>query len=194
MTNICVGIDYSMTGPACCIHEGDVWSIDNCYFFYLTNKRVDGRICDRFSGQSVDTKNFSCSEERFEYLSNFFCNIIPKNSMVFIEAYSFGSKGMTFQIGENTGVLKNKLYNLTGKHSNPIAPSAVKKMATGKGNKVDKVDMCNAFVQETNLKMDSYFECKFGSSPMSDVVDSYYVCKSGFDFLHNPNTKIIVSI
>ena len=36
---IIAGIDYSMSSPAICIHQGDEWSFSNCSFYYLTNKK-----------------------------------------------------------------------------------------------------------------------------------------------------------
>ena len=58
------------------------------------------------------------------------------------------------------------------------SPSAVKKLATGKGN-ATKEEMHAAFFRETGTDL-VYFitpgrnDC---ISPVSDIVDSYYVCK-----------------
>jgi len=191
---IVVGLDYSMSNPAMTIHIGDKWSIDNCQFFYLTNKKNSIIIEDKIMAARYSIFDWRCREERFDFLSKFFTDYIPEDSNVFIEAYSFGSKGQTFQIGENTGVLKNRIYREYGIIPLSIAPSAIKKIATGKGNKVDKVDMCKAFVEDTKFKIHEIFSSKMGTSPSADIVDSYYVAKAGFDYLTNPQTKIIISL
>ena len=28
------GVDYSLSSPAICVHEGEEWSYDNCTFYY----------------------------------------------------------------------------------------------------------------------------------------------------------------
>lgn len=190
---VVVGIDYSMSCPAMTIHTGDIWSITNCKFYYLTNKKNSIISNEMITGESSDI-DWSCREERFDYLASFFSSVIKKNSNVFIEAYSFGSKGQTFQIGENTGVVKHQIFSKHKIIPKSIAPSVVKKIATGKGNKVDKVDMCKAFVEDTKFKIHEIFSSKMGTSPSADIVDSYYVAKAGFDYLTNPQTKIIISL
>ena len=97
-----------------------------------------------------------------------------------IEGYAYGAKGRVFHIAENTGVLKYKLFQ-ANIPVEIISPSEVKKKATGKGN-ADKKAMHIAFMQETgyNLKTLITPDKKEVTNPVSDIVDSYYVCKALF--------------
>ena len=98
-----------------------------------------------------------------------------------IEGYSMGSRGMVFNIGENTGILKHLLYNDGYKHET-IAPTKVKKFATGSG-RADKVKMCETFTQETGIDLGELIFNKPNrvTSPISDIVDSYWIAKFIFD-------------
>ena len=57
-------------------------------------------------------------------------------------------------------------------------------MATGKGN-ADKKLMYEAFVKETGVPIKDMISPKSGEikSPISDIVDSYYICKYLFTSL-----------
>ena len=59
-----------------------------------------------------------------------------------------------------------------------ISPSAIKKFATGKGN-ANKLLMYEACVEETGDDLAKLFEFDpyNGQSPVSDIVDSYYIAK-----------------
>jgi Holliday junction resolvasome RuvABC endonuclease subunit len=88
-----------------------------------------------------------------------------------------GSKGKVFNIAENTGVLKYKLFR-SGIPLSIYPPSSVKKFATDKGN-AKKEDMYKSFVKETKKQIMYALspKAKKVSNPVSDVVDSYYICK-----------------
>ena len=93
-----------------------------------------------------------------------------------MEGYAYGAKGRVFNLAENMGLLKYKLY----KHAIPVTivePSKVKKCATGKGN-ADKQVMYETFSKETNTDLKSVFGQKTLSNPVTDVIDSYYVLKA----------------
>jgi hypothetical protein len=98
---------------------------------------------------------------------------------IFIEGYAFGASGKVFHIAENTAILKHKLYN-AGVSYETVAPTAVKKFATGKGN-ANKEAMYEAFVEETGEDLMMKLSPKAGqiNSPVSDIVDAYYICKYG---------------
>jgi Holliday junction resolvasome RuvABC endonuclease subunit len=94
-----------------------------------------------------------------------------------IEGYAMGAKGKIFNIAENTGVLKYKLYqNQIPLEISP--PSQIKKMATGKGN-ATKDEMHEAFLKETKINLIQTITPDRSDviSPVGDIVDSYYVCK-----------------
>src|ERR1035437_2862317 len=135
MTILC-GIDYSMTCPAMVVCHG-TFHIDNCKFYYLIDtKCYQGIFCGgKVIGKQLP-KLWSSQEERFDLLSDFFMKILeqydPQNVKMMIEGYAMSAGGLVFNIGENTGLLKHKLY----KKSFPfdvIAPTRVKKLATSKG-------------------------------------------------------------
>lgn len=122
---------------------------------------------------------YSNNQARFDAISDWSINIIAKNwppDVVAIEGYAMGAKGLVFNIAENTGLLKHKLWRLGYKFLTP-APSAVKKMATGKGN-ANKEKMQEAFIAETSIDIKAELGMSASSwNPSSDVIDSYYVAK-----------------
>jgi Holliday junction resolvasome RuvABC endonuclease subunit len=94
-----------------------------------------------------------------------------------LEGYAFNAKGKVFNIAENTGILKYKLWQqripLT-----VISPTEIKRLATGKGN-ADKELMTRQFRIDTGLNLKQELTPKSSKviNPVSDIVDSYYVCK-----------------
>lgn len=167
-----VGIDYSLTSPAICIHDGEEWSFSNCKLYAKTGIKTYSNENVTVSSQDV------CDDgpQRFDLLSDYFMTLIEPEDKIFIEDYAFAAKGLVFKIAENTGLLKYKLYK-NGNSVTTIAPSAVKKFASGKGNS-DKNAMYAAFQKEGNIN--TIIDNKIGKSPSADLVDSYFVCKFGF--------------
>jgi Holliday junction resolvasome RuvABC endonuclease subunit len=168
-----VGIDYSLTSPAVCVNKNN-----NFWFFYLTSKKkYAGPMSENIIG--YEHKDYTDPIERFGYISDFVLDILSdtQNPQIFIEGYSFGSKGQgVFQIAENCGILKYRLlqeYNYT-----TVVPSVVKKGATGKGN-ADKDMMYEAFLKETKIDLKKLFDTDKVGNPISDIVDSYYIQKVG---------------
>jgi len=179
-----IGIDYSLSCPAMCIMTAP--NIANCAFYFLTvHKRMVGTV-DRYVG--YEHKEYYTEQERYDNIAEFFLNKIPihpKPPNIFIEDYSFGSKGRVFHIAENTGLLKYKLWEV-GLKFETIPPTVIKKFAYGKGN-ADKQKMYDAFVEETGVKLIPTFS-KTGKldSPVTDIVDSYYIAKYGYHLTHSP--------
>lgn len=171
-----VGIDYSMSSPSICVHKGNAWSLKNCKFYFLTSRKSCALKTKMFHGQLQF--DYSSQEQRFSQLAEWTLSKIPKNSTVFIEGYAYASKGVVFHIGENTGILKHMLWS----HDisfNDMPPPTIKKFATGKGN-ANKLAMHHSFVSETQFDISSHIHCNEGESPMSDVIDSFYIAKWGF--------------
>ena len=174
-TKTIIGIDYSLTSPAVCVNDGKL------KFYYLTTKK-------KWLGkQSKDIIGYEHKEwtdpiERFTYISDFVFDILftANNPKIFIEGYSFGSKGQgLFQIAENCGILKYRLLE-KGYGYNTIVPSVVKKGATGKGN-ADKDMMYEAFVKETKIDLKKIFDTEKVGNPISDIADSYFIQKVGYE-------------
>tara|TARA_B100000085_G_scaffold95239_1_gene86394 strand:+ start:283 stop:750 length:468 start_codon:yes stop_codon:yes gene_type:complete len=152
-------------------------------FFYLTNKKKwTGQMSEDIIG--YEHKEWTDPIQRFKYISDFVFDIIGSliNPEIFIEGYSFGSKGQgLFQIAENCGILKYRLLQ-KGYSYNTVVPSVVKKGATGKGN-ADKDMMYEAFVKETNIDLKKIFDTEKVSNPLSDIADSYFIQKVGYENL-----------
>lgn len=176
MTKIVVGIDYSMSCPSICVHCGNTWSFDNCHFHFLTPKKKFNWSKGAFSGTLH--KEYLSEQERFDNIAAWAISHIPKKSIVGIEGYAYASKGVVFHIGENTGLLKHYLWQ--NKLSfNVFSPPTIKKFATGKGN-ANKLAMYHSFVAETQVDISAIIDCVEGESPMSDIIDSYYIAKYAF--------------
>ena len=177
-----IGIDYSLTSPAMCVMVGPTY--DKCMFYYLTsNKKMVGNFGNAIG---YEHKEYFSEQERYDNIAEFFLNKIPLRPsipQVFIEDYSFGSTGRVFHIAENCGLLKYKLWEI-GLRFTTFAPSAIKKFATGKGN-ADKQKMYDTFSEETGQNLIQFYS-KTGTlgSPVTDIVDSYYIAKLGFSTLN----------
>ena len=63
-----------------------------------------------------------------------------------------------------------------------VPPAMIKKFASGRGN-AKKEEMHTAFVNETGVNLHAVLTPDSNSikSPVSDIVDSYYICK----YLHS---------
>ena len=61
-----------------------------------------------------------------------------------------------------------------------VVPSVVKKGATGKGN-ADKDMMYEAFKKETKLNLKKIFDTEKVGNPISDIADSYFIQKVGYE-------------
>jgi Holliday junction resolvasome RuvABC endonuclease subunit len=174
-TTTLIGIDYSLTSPAVCIDNGALM------FFFLTNKKkYIGKLSEDIIG--YEHKEWTTPIQRFSYISDFVFDIINQvyNPKVFIEGYSFGSKGQAiFQIAENCGILKYRLQEANIPYET-VVPSVVKKGATGKGN-ADKDMMYEAFVKETKIDLKKLLDTDKVGNPVSDIADSYFIKKVGYE-------------
>ena len=173
-----VGIDFSLNSPAICVSNGS-FKFEDCKFFYLTSKKKHiGNMMKNILGtEHTEYKN---PIERFENLSSWALSIINKltDPQIFIEGYSFGSKGQAvFQIAENGGILK---YRLKGYDYKILVPSVIKKFATGKGN-ADKQKMYEQFTKDTGTNMMKVFDIPTLNNPITDIIDAYYIAKAGYE-------------
>lgn len=190
MENIVIaGIDYSMTSPAICVHDGsDSMSFDRCSLYYISRQK---RLIDKF-GKNIQGNEYpphKTDMERFIGLSKWSMNILQKHKVthVFLEGYSMGSKGKVFHIAENTAMLKVGIH-LAGIELESVPPTTIKKFATGKGNS-DKVKMFSCFHEYepggVDLQQMITPNKKTIGNPVSDIVDAYFICKYGFEQLRD---------
>jgi len=176
-----VGIDYSLNSPAICI-AGDNFDFDKCSFHFLTSKKKNiGKFGKNIFG--YEYKEYTTPIERFTNISIWALDIIHKHksntAKVFIEGYSFGSKGQAvFQIAENCGILKYRLQMSPSMLYDTIVPSVVKKYASGKGN-ADKQLMYDSFTKHTGVDLMKMFDMNKLNNPVTDIIDSYYIAKVG---------------
>ena len=104
---------------------------------------------------------------------------------VFIEGYAFATSGKSHvrSVAENTGLLKHKMYKVKQPFTS-IPPTVIKKYATGKGN-ANKELMYDAFCAEIltppDLKSRLTPNSKKLRNPVTDIVDSYFICKYGWE-------------
>ena len=155
----------------------------NCKFYYLTSTLSKiGKITKNIKGYAYP--HFESDEERFDLISGWAIEqIIEKHSSaietpyVAIEGYAYGATGQVFNIAENCGMLKHKLYK-KGIDFHVVAPTTIKKFATGKGN-ANKEMMYESWLQETDHNIHTIISPKSKSigNPVSDIVDSYFIAR-----------------
>ena len=178
-----VGIDYSLNSPAICIAD-DNFDFNKCSFHFLTSKKKHiGKFGKNIFGYEI--KDYNTPIERFSNISTWALDIIHKHksntAKVFIEGYSFGSKGQAvFQIAENCGILKYRLQMSPSMLYDTIVPSVVKKYASGKGN-ADKQLMYDSFKEHTKQDLLKMFDMGKLNNPVTDIIDSYYIAKVGYE-------------
>ena len=190
-----IGIDYSLSSPGICVNTSEEeFRYEDCKFYYLTNtKKYEGTFKEKmaFGTSAVEYigtphRPYSSEPERYNNIANWAIDIIKLygdaktginriKPTIQIEDYSFGSTGRVFHIAENLGLLKYKLKIECGWDYTLLAPSVIKKFATDKGN-ANKEIMLSAFQEDTGVNLGELFESNT-KSPISDVVDAYFICK-----------------
>jgi len=170
---IVAGIDYSMSCPAVCIYDTSrPLTFKNCAFYFLIDKKKYEADFKNIHG--FKTPLFEANEERFDNISEWAVQILIANkvSKACLEGYAMGASGQVFNIAENTGLLKHKMWK-NGIQVITPAPTAVKKSFTGKGN-AKKPDMYAALVESHDpLNLEELLGSTCANSPIADIVDSY---------------------
>ena len=175
-----LGIDYSMSCPAVTVIDEE----GNSKSYFLTGVRKHEGVGARtgthgrtHAWEGVPHSSYNCQEQRYDNIANWVLSIAQEGDEILIEDYAMGSKGRVFATAENCGLLKYKLW-VAGFRFNTIPPSVLKKFVTGKGNS-DKCKMHEAFGAETGIDLMKAMdkESKDCGSPVSDIVDSYYLAR-----------------
>ena len=168
--------------------EDEAFTFNRCTFHFLTDTKKYAKFFlkniygERFQDWNQDF-------QRYKSIADWTMDKLMGCEQIAIEGYSMGSKGKVFHIAENTGVLKYKIYNL-GIPLEIVPPTTVKKYATGKGN-ADKKKMHDALISEIGISLkDKITPDKTKvSNPVSDIVDSYYICKYLYDKIIENSTR-----
>lgn len=175
--NIIAGIDYSLCGPCICVFEGGAkFSYDDCCFYFMTDtKKYAKPFLGNIHGEMFSEWNQDM--ERYQSIADWAIDILKNVKQVALEGYAYSATGKVFHIAENTGVLKYKLFQ-EGIPVTIMPPTEVKKYGCGKGNG-DKTAMHHAFVADTGIDLKSIMtpDKRDVGSPVSDIVDAYYICK-----------------
>lgn len=103
-----VGVDASLTSTGICV---------------LNNTKTETRVV---ASKLIGVK-------RLIEIRNEIMKLCTGSDLVVIESYSYGSTQKSHQIGELGGILRVMFHELGQKYIE-VAPTAVKKFATGKGN------------------------------------------------------------
>lgn len=182
------GIDYSLTSPSVTEFYGNDWNynLGNIWHSCLANNQRQRSRWSSINHINIDVyPNYNNEISRYNALSEWIFNKIVKHNrrpeIVFIEDYAYGATGKVFNIAENMAILKNMLYNVGIKYL-MVAPTVIKKYATGKGN-ANKEKMYDFFKEDTGRDLESEFNIRKDKNPISDIVDSYWLCKYGYTTL-----------
>lgn len=173
------GIDYSYTSPSICVLGDDFKS--SFFYFANANKKVcvkalnyEGTLIQKYWADNVD---------RYETLAKWSVEKIQQHweagSKIILEGYAFGARGsMLFNIAENAGLLKYHLKKSFGLHPEIVAPTAVKKHWTGKGN-ANKEAMVQTLLDKEGIDIVKWMQMSKLASPAHDIVDSYAIARTG---------------
>ena len=194
MTKRIAGIDYSLTSPAICVWKAindGIFNFDGCDLYYLEKpKRREPTPHGILNLHVEPYPEWETEEERHELLSKWAMEIVNGSqawltTAVFIEGYAFATSGKSHvrSVAENTGLLKHKMYKVKQPFTS-VPPTVIKKYATGKGN-ANKELMYDAFCAEIltppDLKSRLTPNSKKLRNPVTDIVDSYFICKYGWE-------------
>ena len=178
------GIDYSLTSPAICVAKiiDNEVKFENCKFHFLKQNKSHKSLGKVFL--AYDYPEYTDDIDRYSKLASWTIECIRwydgRVNKVYLEGYAFAATGRVFNIAENMGILKKQLREDGFKYTT-IPPTVIKKHVTGKGN-ANKDLMYETFLSETQVDLRSHLSPKSTkiSNPVSDIVDAYYICRTGF--------------
>lgn len=183
---ITAGIDYSMTSPAICIAVSDTEF--NVHYLCKQKKLHKATVIE---GNNVTLclnggPSFMEEDSMFRYDSigewAIEClNLYGRPDRIVIEDYAFAAKGRVFHIGENTGILKHKMW-VAGFEWNTCEPTRLKAFAgAGKRSKNGSKDLMEQkFMEQTGIDIRTEFGLGEKTvNPISDIIDAYWLAMFG---------------
>lgn len=173
-----LAIDYSLNSPAFCVFNADGNEITPVRFYFFAKKKC--QIGSFHNGLFVGRESKEPDPNpvvRYLTNANYAMEIVDKYSCdsIYIEGYSYGSVTSSFtSLVENVATLK-VLAHQRGIELIPFAPSAVKKIATGKGNAKKAQMYEDGWLKRFDIDLETMLGAKRDANPISDIVDSYFV-------------------
>lgn len=170
---IIAGIDYSLSSPAISIYDND--NFPTFWDYYIFNLNNTKKYHNEFGNIKIEPfKEYNTQEKRFRYIADWAESILLGFNVkkVILEGYALGStKGLIFNIAENTSVLKQRL-DLNDISFIIPSPSSIKKQFTGKGD-AKKELMVDVFEEKFQVQIaDIIGSSNKYKSPTNDIVDS----------------------
>jgi len=171
-----IGIDYSFTCPALCCLMGAT-------ALWWVNYKLKGRPYPPLPNVEWTPSTIDGDVCRFIELADWVEAVvrIHQPELIVLEDYAFMANGRITQLAENVGVLKARLSLFTIPLQ-LVAPTAMKKFATGKGN-ANKDDIWSAFITQYSTAEGWAAQChpkaaRIGS-PVADIADAYFLAQYG---------------
>ena len=189
------GIDNSLNSPAVTIFEldegNDCKILSKEYYNVICNKpkKKDPENYYKDKDNIITMRGYKDFYDRIGRKNRMITDLLTDCEYVAIEDYSFSSVGNTYQIGENSGLLKYMLY-IEGKAIRYYDPNSIKMYFNNKGNST-KYEMFERYMQLDNplnfseklltigLEAIEKFKNtgkKKAFNPVEDIVDSYAIC------------------
>lgn len=183
---ISLGIDYSMSCPAITVMDTENPQFMMCKSYYLINTKKYDIEVQNITGTFIQKpSDFDCQEQRYDHISSWAMDIIlaHKPDIVILEGYALGSKkGAVFNIAENTGLLKHKIWETGDYELLTPTPTQIKMFFAGKGN-ANKESMYDAFFEQEQIDISALLGATKTISPVNDIVDSFAMAKYGKHYL-----------
>ena len=177
---IICGADLSMNSPAIwkMYLDKDLNFVKQSFICYTTVKKLSHPYMSFYKKEQFNSyidKNTWFAEDIKKYVSD--CEYFA------MEGPAFGAKGLLYNIGEYTGLVKKYVYD-SGLKIRTYDPNSIKLFST-KSGKATKGDMYRMFLNYAGRHANSEIlglpvltekDEKKGRSPISDVIDAYWIC------------------
>ena len=171
-----------MTSPAWTVMSYD--SDDFTTYYFPHTKKHQAIKHDKLFGLQYPIWQYP--EQRFSLLADLFEDTVPsKNVKFYIENYSFASRGMVFNIGESTGIAKNRMWKIIGETPETIASGSWKKAIGLKGNSKKK-PIVDLFIDKTGIPLYDMFSMdpeQKNLGVLTDIADSWCIATVGKSML-----------